>query len=132
MESPCRTENSSLFTRIVSSPSNTAIKILIAKPKTKKDTATNTFTAGLTLQFINPKVILYGITVIATFVVPYYKSNISLILFSLILAFVGFLATSCWAYFGSLLQNFLNQYNQLFNICMSILLIYSAISILFH
>jgi cysteine/O-acetylserine efflux protein len=109
-----------------------AIKILINKPKARKDTAENTFMAGLTLQFINPKVILYGITAISTFVIPYYRSSSSLILFSMLLALVGFIATSCWAFFGSILQNFLTKYNRLFNLCMSILLFYCAISILWH
>ena len=109
-----------------------AIKIITSKPEAKKDKAVNSYIAGMILQFINPKVIFYGITAISTFVVPYYRSNGSLVLFSLFLAFVGFLSTSCWAYFGSVMQHYLNKYHKPFNWCMSILLLYSAISILFH
>ena len=90
---------------------------------------TNTYLAGLTMQFVNPKVILYGITVIATFITPYYKSSFSLIFFSLLLAFIGFVSTLCWALFGSLFQNFLTKYNKQFNIVMGLLLVYCAISI---
>ena len=90
---------------------------------------TNTYLTGLTMQFFNPKVILYGITVIATFITPYYKSGFVLISFSLFLAFVGFLGTLCWAFFGALLQNFLTKYNKQFNIIMGLLLVYCAISI---
>jgi cysteine/O-acetylserine efflux protein len=89
----------------------------------------NTYLAGLTMQFFNPKVILYGITVIATFITPFYKSGFTLILFSLFLAFIGFVATLCWALFGALLQNFLAKYNKQFNIVMGLLLVYCAISI---
>ena len=99
----------------------------IGTDSTKK--ATNTYLAGLTMQFFNPKVILYGITVIATFITPYYKSNFALIFFSLFLAFIGFVATLCWALFGALFQNFLTKYNKQFNIVMGLLLIYCAISI---
>jgi threonine/homoserine/homoserine lactone efflux protein len=81
------------------------------------------------MQFFNPKVILYGITVIATFIIPYYKSDFSLILFSLFLAFIGFVATLCWALFGALFQNFLTKYSKQFNIVMGLLLVYCAISI---
>jgi len=89
----------------------------------------NTFLAGMTLQFINPKVILYGITVTSSFIIPYYKSNIALILFSMFLAFIGFLSTCCWALFGAVFQKFLSQYRKAFNMAMALLLIYSAISI---
>ena len=95
-------------------------------PHSKK---TNTFFAGFRLQFVNPKVILYGITAIATFITPNYKSNLALILFSLFLAFIGFIGTLCWAVFGALLQNFLTKYNKQFNIIMALLLVYCAISI---
>jgi len=90
---------------------------------------TNTYIAGLTMQFFNPKVILYGITVIATFIIPYYKSDFTLILFSLFLAFIGFISTLCWALFGALFQNFLSKYNKQFNLVMGLLLVYCAISI---
>ena len=109
-----------------------AVKILGSKPQAKKDRVPNTFVAGLTLQFINPKVIFYGLTVISTFVIPYDKSNVSLFLFSIFLAVVGFVSTSCWAYFGAMLQNFLSKYHRLFNLCMSLLLFYCAISIFLH
>lgn len=90
---------------------------------------TNTYLSGLTMQFVNPKVILYGITVISTFIIPYYKSDFALILFSILLAFIGFISTLCWALFGSLFQNFLTKYNKQFNIVMGLLLVYCAISI---
>lgn len=89
----------------------------------------NSFFTGVTMQFINPKVILYGITVISNFIIPYYNSNISLVLFSFFLALVGFMATSCWALFGSLFNRFLSKYRKQFNIIMGLLLLYSALSI---
>ncbi|WP_432664318.1 LysE family transporter [Wukongibacter baidiensis] len=97
----------------------------------------NSFFTGMTMQFVNPKVILYGITVISNFVIPYYQSNITLVFFSVFLAFVAFIATSCWAIFGSLFKKFLSKYRKQFNIAMGLLLIYSALSIsgimnLFH
>jgi len=43
--------------------------------KTEDNKNTNSLFAGLFLQFVNPKVILYGITTVSTFIVPYYKSS---------------------------------------------------------
>ncbi|WP_342512002.1 LysE family transporter [Sporosarcina sp. FSL K6-1522] len=90
----------------------------------------NSFFAGMMLQFINPKGVLYGITVIATFILPYHTSHIALLLFSLFLGFVGILSTASWSLFGSVFQKFLSNYQKPFNIVMALLLVYSAISIL--
>jgi cysteine/O-acetylserine efflux protein len=98
----------------------------------RKDESTynnNSFWSGLLLQFINPKVILYGLTVVSTFITPYHYSNFRLIAYSVFLATVGFAGTFCWALFGSLFQQFLFKYEMTFNIVMSLLLVYSAISI---
>lgn len=88
----------------------------------------NLFYPAITLQFVNLKVILYAVTVMSNFIIPYYKSNISLILFSLLLSFVSSLSTTSWALFGSLFNRFLSKYQRQFNIIMGLLLIYSAIS----
>jgi threonine/homoserine/homoserine lactone efflux protein len=97
----------------------------------------NSFLTGMTMQFVNPKAILYGITVISNFIIPYYKSSVVLLLFSIFLAFVGLMSTASWALFGSLFKRFLSKYSKAFNISMGLLLIYSALSIsgisqLFH
>lgn len=89
----------------------------------------NSFLNGILMQFVNPKAILFGITVVSNFIIPYYKSNVAIILFSIFLAFVGFLSTSCWALFGSLFNKFLSKYRRQFNMTMGLFLIYSAFSI---
>jgi len=93
----------------------------------KKDTYT--FTSGLLLQFVNPKVILYGITTVSTFIVPYYKSIFVLTGFSALLAFVGLIAVSCWSIFGAAFQKILVNNNRVINIVMSLLLLYCALSL---
>lgn len=114
-----------------------AIKIMKSKDTSKtndlddnKTLKLNSFINGFTMQFVNPKAILYGITVISNFIIPYYNSNTALILFSLLLTLLGFMATSSWALFGSIFNKFLSEYRKPFNIAMGLLLIYSAISIL--
>jgi len=106
---------------------------IIDESKTNKfskgENKLNSFFTGMTMQFVNPKAILYGITVVSIFIIPYYKSNVSLLLFSIFLALVAFLSTSSWALFGSLFNKFLSKYRKQFNIVMGLLLIYSALSI---
>ncbi|MBN8203089.1 LysE family transporter [Bacillus sp. NTK034] len=109
-----------------------ALKIMTSKSdnQNNNDGKQNGFLIGMLLQFINPKGILYGVTVISTFILPYYTSHTSLISFSIFLAFVGFLSTFCWSVFGSIFQSFLAKYRSQFNVIMALLLVYSAGSIL--
>lgn len=91
----------------------------------------NSFIAGMLLQFINPKGILYCITVISTFIIPYHTSHSSLLFYSVMLALIGFMGTFSWNLFGSIFKIFLSKYRSQFNIIMALLLVYSAVSILF-
>lgn len=107
-----------------------AYKIMSSKNRNgNNDRKLHSFYTGMTLQFVNPKVILYGITVISNFIIPYYNSHLSLIFFSIFLSTVAFVATSCWAFFGVFFEKFLAKYRPQFNVAMGLLLIYSAISI---
>jgi cysteine/O-acetylserine efflux protein len=96
------------------------------------ETNKNLFLIGVLIQFINPKGILYGITVVSTFILPYYTSYFSYFIFSLFLGIIGFLSSLCWSIFGSIFQKSLSKYHKPFNIIMALLLIYSAISIVLH
>lgn len=97
----------------------------------EKEKPTNTFLAGFLLQFVNPKVILYGITTVSTFIVPYYNTVFALSIFSIFLAVIGFLATCCWALFGSVFQIFLAKNDSFMNIIMALLLVYCSVSLFF-
>lgn len=109
-----------------------AVKIFKSKPDSKQQQSNsmNTFVTGLLMQFVNPKLIIYAITVTSNFIIPYYKTNIALLLISILLAFVVFLATSSWALFGALFQKFLSKYQKIFNTVMALLLVYCAVSII--
>ncbi|MDM5248958.1 LysE family transporter [Lysinibacillus sp. G4S2] len=112
-----------------------AIKILTSKEDNndkEEENKRNLFLVGVFLQFVNPKGILFGITVVATYILPYYSSYVSYFLFSLFLGMVGIMSTFSWALFGSAFQKILQQYRQSFNVVMALLLVYSAISILVH
>ncbi|MFB7159695.1 LysE family transporter [Lysinibacillus sp. NPDC056232] len=112
-----------------------AYKILTSKENDhdkEEENKRSLFLVGVLLQFMNPKGILFGITVVATYILPYYSSYVSYFLFSLFLGMVGIMSTFSWALFGSVFQKILQQYRQSFNIVMALLLVYSAISILVH
>ena len=121
-----------IFMGILGSGYMLYLAFIIMVNSTKKNTNNqrlNSFYTGMTLQFVNPKVILYGITVVSNFIIPYYRSDFSLIIFSFSLALIAFISTSCWALFGVFFERFLSRYRRPFNIAMGLLLIYSAVSI---
>jgi cysteine/O-acetylserine efflux protein len=89
----------------------------------------SSFLSGVMLQFVNPKVILYGITIFSSFIVPYYKSAGVLAGFALLLALVGFISTCTWSLFGSVFQRLLAKNDRLFNGVMALLLVYCAVSL---
>lgn len=109
-----------------------AFKIMRSASAHQKDNRTNpySFLFGFTLQFMNPKVILYGLTAISVFVLPLAQSHAHMIVFSVLLTVVGISANMTWALCGVIFQSALVRYERPFNMAMGILLIYSAISML--
>jgi len=100
-----------------------------AQKKTKTDS--NTFFSGLILQFANPKIIIYGITAMSSFIIPYFHGLSILIGFALFLAFIGFLGTICWALFGSAFKQLFSKNAKTMNIVLALLLVYCGISLFF-
>lgn len=111
----------------------TYLAITIMKSSAPKSGGTegraNTFLTGFLLQFINPKLILYAITVSSSFIVPYYQSNLMILLLTLFLSLLIFISVNMWALFGAFFKRFLSNYHKAFNIIMGLMLIYCALSI---
>ncbi|MBA4376367.1 MAG: lysine transporter LysE [Anaerolinea sp.] len=106
-----------------------AIHIMLSN-SSKEDSgkkSLNTFLAGFSMQFLNVKVILYGITVFSMYIIQYYQHPVEVGLFALMLAGVGLMAVLSWSFGGHLFRNLLNKYGKIFNIVMGMLLIYTAV-----
>ncbi|MDQ7095224.1 LysE family transporter [Desulfosporosinus sp. PR] len=84
------------------------------------------FITGLLMQFVNPKVILFTMTVIPSFVIPYYNSFWSLFVFAAVITAIGFLAFITWVLFGTIFKEFLQKYQRASNTIMALFLVYSA------
>lgn len=97
----------------------------------RDDTDKFGFFKALLLQYVNPKAILYAITIASTFILNIFSSILGIALIALALAFIAFIATSTWALLGSTFNRFLTkpQYGKIFNWIMGILLIYTALSV---
>lgn len=86
-----------------------------------------TFWSGFIMQFVNPKVILFTMTVIPSFVMPYYTEPHMLAIYVAIITAIGFLAFITWVLFGAIFKELLLKYQKPVNVSMSLFLIYSAI-----
>lgn len=89
------------------------------------------FPAGVLLQFVNPKGILFCITVASSYLVPYAKGVLPMAGYMLLLEVFILLSTCMWAAFGAVFQRVIERHNTVFNIVMAVLLLYCAISLFF-
>ncbi len=110
-----------------------AWKIFKNKPRNTNDDEKHVVSmwAAVILQFVNVKVILYGFTILSTFIVPYYQSWYTLVLISFLLAFIGFISTCCWSLFGTVFQKIFIKNEKTINIVLALLLIYCAFSLFY-
>lgn len=87
------------------------------------------FYAGM-LQFINPKIYIYGIMSMQAYILPFYAGEpLTLALFALLLAFIGFAFTLCWSAFGSAFRLIFSRHTKIVNTIMALLLVYCAVSL---
>ncbi len=95
----------------------------------KSDTRKGSFVSGMVLQFINPKVYVYGLTAHSVFLLPYSKSVITMVMFSVLLSFFAFVATLTWAFSGSIMQRVFSEHKKKINALMACSLLYCAVSV---
>lgn len=90
----------------------------------------NGFLSGLLLQFINPKIYIYGMVSMESYILPYFHASpIKLLGFAVLLASIGCFFNLCWAVFGSVFRLLFSRHARVINGVMSLLLIYCAISL---
>lgn len=108
-----------------------AWKTVVSTTNFNKEAKTgNLYRKGLLLQFINPKVYLYGITAISGFILPYFSKERDLVFFSILLAAIALVGNMLWAFFGVLFQKVFSKHEKSLRIIMGILLVYCAYMIL--
>jgi cysteine/O-acetylserine efflux protein len=106
-----------------------AYQIMKMSSKEEKSTQNATFRSGLLMQLVNPKVLLFTLTVIPSYVMPYYSSSLALSIFVIIITVIGFFAFTTWVVFGAIFRKFLQNHQKVINILMALFLVYSAIMV---
>ena len=89
----------------------------------------NTFLSGLLLQFVNVKVIIFAITTMSVYAVPYSTSPLFLLTFGAAMATFAFISINCWAAFGAVFSRALRRHERAVNCVMALLLAWCAVSL---
>jgi cysteine/O-acetylserine efflux protein len=89
------------------------------------------FLQGLTLQVLNPKLIVYAFTLFSAFLLPVTENAALVMLAAFLLAATSFGATSAWAIFGTAIKTYLHnpRLKMIVNILLSLSLAYTAITL---
>ena len=113
--------------------------VLPSKKRNKLKDSSGNFAAGAALQLVNPKIMIYGVTAMSSFILPWYAERKAgpagftgmpiLIFFAFFLAFAGFASTLCWSASGSLFSKIFSEHGRVLNIIMALLLVYCAVSL---
>lgn len=90
---------------------------------------TATFMSGFIMQFLNPKVLVFTMTVIPGFIMPYYFTMSAVTTSVIVITLVGYLAFATWVLFGTIFKDFLQVHKKIVNIMMALFLAYAAVAI---
>ncbi len=107
-----------------------AWKTFTASPDIEEKSGEFGFVSGFLLQFVNPKLYIYCIVSMETYILPFFQGQwLTLALFALLLAFIGFLFTILWSAFGSTFRVLFSKHARVTNTIMALLLVYCAVSL---
>jgi threonine/homoserine/homoserine lactone efflux protein len=106
-----------------------AYKICKSDASEPTDGKTGTFVSGFFMQFLNPKVVLFTLTVIPSFILPYYSDALSVSISVMVITIIGFLAFVTWVLFGAILKRFMRKHTRIVNIIMALSLLYATVMV---
>lgn len=85
---------------------------------------------GLLLQLLNVKIIVYGLTMFSSFILPYESRIPVLFLFAVYLMVLGGIGNLIWAFAGNVLKRFYTEHYRLMNVIMALLLVWCSLRII--
>lgn len=103
-----------------------AYQIYKSDSSKKSGQLNGTFLSGFLMQFLNPKVIIFTLTVIPSFVMKNYTESTVILIFVAVITIIGFLAFIGWVLFGTIFKLFLQKHTKVVNILMAAFLLYAA------
>lgn len=96
------------------------------------EVAQPSFKTGLLVQLTNVKIIVFCLTALSSFILPYTHSFWTLLVVGLFLPFTGPIANLVWLFAGASLQKLFANYRRTIDIVMAALLALCAVSLVCH
>jgi len=87
------------------------------------------FFTGLFVQLTNAKIIVFCITALTTYALPYAERYWDVLKIALLLPFTGPVGNLLWLFAGAALQRFFRRYQKPVNLVMALSLVFCAVSI---
>jgi cysteine/O-acetylserine efflux protein len=89
------------------------------------------FRAGILLQALNPKALVYGLTMYSSFLLPLAGKPFELVLSAIFFAMLTFVAVSVWSLTGAAIRRYMRNetVQRLVNTILALLLVYTAYEI---
>ena len=100
-----------------------AIHIAISRPSSEDTEQSASFWKGFMLQFVNVKIYMFGVTALTGYIVSYKSAFPVLLLFELVIATIGTIATCTWIGMGVLIQKFYLRHFRVINIILALTLL---------
>ena len=86
------------------------------------------FLTGLSMQFVNPKVMLYGVMSYEGYILPVFEGNYAVLAgFAVVLSTVGFVNGLLWSAGGSVFRYLFSRHGKIINTGMALLLCCCAV-----
>lgn len=107
-----------------------ALSILLSKPKESAYQAPS-FWKGFTLQFVNPKLYLYALTIYTGYALPAGHGAMGLAAHAALITLIGLAGICTWAVAGNLLKAMFTKYARICNAVPAAVLIWCAVEMVF-
>lgn len=89
----------------------------------RNNRATGNFRTGLFVQLTNVKIMVFCLTAITTYLLPYHQDFPHILIFGLVLPFTGPVCNLAWLFAGVLLQGIFRKHHRIFYTLMGLSLL---------
>lgn len=89
------------------------------------------FLTGFAMQFVNPKIMLYGVMSYEAYILPVFEGNLPVLLgFAFVLSTIGFVNGLLWSAGGNLFRTLFSKHGRIVNTIMAALLVWCALKLI--
>ena len=107
-----------------------AWKILRRPSEIQEKETKGDFLTGFSLQFVNPKIMLYGLMSYEAYILPAFEGQYGVLFgFAFVLSSVGFVNGLLWSACGSAFRTLFSRYARIVNFVMAALMVYCAVKL---